>query len=221
MVDWAESFFPPPLPPVPSVAAATHALQSTSPPLGAKAKTMKRPAVSSAETRRKALSLTFLPTVVAMDLAAFPSRPKSLRTTILVPSAEEAAVISSSAILPALAAACSFFHAITDLVSLVSVSLNLALRTVEMDKFLSSLPRALMVVSSSSPLRADASVSLASKSSAFLVAAAASALVTPTMRRTPLAMPSSLRRTKLSASLVLLRWVPPQNSTLYLFHIPS
>mmetsp|Transcript_9230 Transcript_9230/g.25973 ORF Transcript_9230/g.25973 Transcript_9230/m.25973 type:complete len:207 (-) Transcript_9230:600-1220(-) len=206
MFDWAASFFPPPFPPVPSVAAATQALQSTSlRPLGANANTKKRPASSSAETRRNALSLTFLLTAAEMDFAALPSSPKSLRTTILFPSVVEAAAMSSSATFPALAAACPFFQATTALPSLPRVSLKPAFRTVEMDSSPSSCPSFLMAPSSSSPWSADASVNLDSNLSALAVAAAASALVTPTMRRTPLAMPSSLSRTKPSASLVLLK----------------
>ena len=84
-------------------------------------------------------------------------------------------------------------------------------------KLLELLTQFLNGVSSSSPLGAEASLSLVSKSSAFLVAAAASAWVTPTMRQTPLVIPSSLSRKNPLASLVLLRWVPRQNSVLYFF----
>mmetsp|Transcript_19000 Transcript_19000/g.55150 ORF Transcript_19000/g.55150 Transcript_19000/m.55150 type:complete len:205 (-) Transcript_19000:2188-2802(-) len=182
---------------------------------------MNLPEDSSAVIRRNALSLTFLANDCATDLATFPSMPKSMRRAILLPPASFAADTSCSTTSFVLAAACSFFHAIAFLVNLPNSVLNPSLRATEMDRSLSSSLNFLTPASNSAPGNAPASFNLPSNSSARSPAALASPPVTAVMRRTPLAIPSSFSNTNISASFVLLKWVPPQNSTLYCSHCPS
>mmetsp|Transcript_9412 Transcript_9412/g.23090 ORF Transcript_9412/g.23090 Transcript_9412/m.23090 type:complete len:226 (+) Transcript_9412:1192-1869(+) len=214
-VNWALSFLPPPLPFVPSVTAKHQALQSTSSPLAAIAKTKKRFASSSTEIIMIALSLIFFVKAVPTFFPSFAFKPKSYLKTTLFPTVASPTSIAFALISSVIPAIFCFFQAITFFKNPAIVSRKAVFLIVEITKASHSRVRDLTKASSSSPPSSfEAEFNLASNPSAAAMAFFASSHVTKTIRRIPFAIPSSLNKQKASASLVFLRWVPPQNSTL-------
>mmetsp|Transcript_7607 Transcript_7607/g.18631 ORF Transcript_7607/g.18631 Transcript_7607/m.18631 type:complete len:226 (+) Transcript_7607:79-756(+) len=214
-VNWALSFLPPPFPFVPSVTAMHQALQSTSSPLAAIAKTRKRSASSSAEMIMIALSLIFFVNAVPTFFPSLAFNPKSYRKITLFPSVASPTSMALALISSVIPAIFAFFQAITFFKNPAMISRKATFLTVEMTNASHSKVRDLTRASSSSPPSIfEAASNLASNSAAAAIAFLASSHVTKTIRRIPFAIPSSLNKLKAPASLVFVRCVPPQNSTL-------
>mmetsp|Transcript_9357 Transcript_9357/g.15008 ORF Transcript_9357/g.15008 Transcript_9357/m.15008 type:complete len:228 (+) Transcript_9357:376-1059(+) len=175
----------------------------------------------SAEISMIALSLIFLVNAWPTFLASLLSIPKSKRKTTLLPSVASPAAIALALISSVIPAMRCFFHVLTFFKRPAIVSRKAAFLTVEITKASNSTVNFLTAVSSSSPSNFEPASSLASNSLARVIAVFASSCVTNVIRRTPLAIPSSFKMTKAPASLVLVKCVPPQNSTLYWFHMAS
>mmetsp|Transcript_17242 Transcript_17242/g.37726 ORF Transcript_17242/g.37726 Transcript_17242/m.37726 type:complete len:227 (+) Transcript_17242:252-932(+) len=215
-VNCALSFLPPPLPFIPSVTPKHQALQSKSRPFGAMAITRKRLASLSAEMIMIALSLIFFVKAVATFFPSFASTPKSNRNTTLFPSVASPASIALTLISSVMPAIRFFFQVMTFFNMPAMVSRKAVFLTVEITNASHSRVRLFTNASNSSPpSNFEAASNFVWNPSAAAMAFFASSHVTKTIRRMPLAIPSSFNKQKAPASFVFTRCVPPQNSTLY------
>mmetsp|Transcript_36931 Transcript_36931/g.91247 ORF Transcript_36931/g.91247 Transcript_36931/m.91247 type:complete len:301 (+) Transcript_36931:740-1642(+) len=138
----------------------------------------------------------------------------SCTTKYLAPAALVEAASSSTALIAASLAApiASFASAVIFLV-ITTISSRISARSTAGITAVSTMPLSVAIsCASSGPLRASHALTRAATSAAVASAARAAPLVAPTMRRMPFATPSSDISTNSSASAVLPRWVPPQNS---------
>mmetsp|Transcript_38091 Transcript_38091/g.88640 ORF Transcript_38091/g.88640 Transcript_38091/m.88640 type:complete len:314 (-) Transcript_38091:2298-3239(-) len=215
--------FPPPLPPLASNAFLTHSSAlspSSTIPSGTTVKHSTFPPLSSSssDTPMKAISGARLLTASTTLLAAFPSAPMStLVTRTRWPWVRASRICSPTALRArstrmasrAFLAAAAFFCRAS------MRPRRSALRGAEISRASMSLRRdtARASRSVSEPAKDSASPTRVSRAVPSSMALRAEAPVTAVIRRTPLATAVSSRRTNASASAVLARWVPPQNST--------
>mmetsp|Transcript_31489 Transcript_31489/g.68025 ORF Transcript_31489/g.68025 Transcript_31489/m.68025 type:complete len:248 (+) Transcript_31489:171-914(+) len=185
--------------------------------LGTLTTTEKLPLAGSGEARNTGLRLSKAAAAVPR---ALPSPLSSeTRATIGTPSAVSASLAVDHVLAAwARAAASAFPAATTRSLREWSCARSRAARATGSTADWISPEMAAISRSSSLGASAAACVVRASSSVAIALAWEERSPVRPTIRRTPLEMPSSEMRVKDLASPRLSTWVPPQNSTLRAFH---
>mmetsp|Transcript_13097 Transcript_13097/g.22183 ORF Transcript_13097/g.22183 Transcript_13097/m.22183 type:complete len:240 (-) Transcript_13097:2745-3464(-) len=215
----------PPLPPPPfPLIAATPAFIHSTPSISTLGGT---PVYSitllvAASTANSAMAtVPIFSTCVTASRTAAASSMSVLTTQNLSPfaAAASAAPLAASTITALLPAAAFLAASRSTFCTSPSPALSAAFCTAPITALSSSTLIAVTVFSSSSPLSLSSAATATPSSAARALAAAAAPLVSPVMRRMPFAVPSSDSSTNASASPVLDRCVPPQNSVLTAPHL--